>query len=148
MTEVNIIYWRGTQQLATSRWRKGLRPEWTTHTCATKSNRVSSWAPFQYPISRLISRSREVWTPQDWQFKLSYRFWNLIGSSAVVLPRCLSNLRAIGFSKYQCRGFETSRVSEWFSLTAFFRTADIEVHIVHTSRVVIAYTLKSLSSLT
>ena len=39
-------------------------------------------------------------------------------------------------------------VSEWFSLTAFLRTADIEVHIVHTSRVVIAYTLKSLSSLT
>ena len=39
-------------------------------------------------------------------------------------------------------------VSEWFSLTAFFRTADIEVHIVHTSRVIIAYTLKSLSSLT
>ena len=39
-------------------------------------------------------------------------------------------------------------VSEWFSLTAFLRTADIEVHIVHTSRVIIAYTLKSLSSLT
>ena len=40
------------------------------------------------------------------------------------------------------------RVSEWFSLTAFLRTADIEVHIVHTSHVFIAYTLKSLSSLT
>ena len=39
-------------------------------------------------------------------------------------------------------------VSEWFSLTAFLRTADIEVHIVHTSHIVIAYTLKSLSSLT
>ena len=39
-------------------------------------------------------------------------------------------------------------VSEWFSLTAFLRTADIEVHIVHTSRVITAYTLKSLSSLT
>ena len=38
--------------------------------------------------------------------------------------------------------------SEWFSLTAFLRTADIEVHIVHTSRLIIAYTLKSLSSLT
>ena len=43
---------------------------------------------------------------------------------------------------------ETGWVSEWFSLTGFLRTADIEVHIVHTSRVVIAYTLKSLSSLT
>ena len=39
-------------------------------------------------------------------------------------------------------------VSEWFSLTAFLRTADIKVHIVHTSRIIIAYTLKSLSSLT
>ena len=36
-------------------------------------------------------------------------------------------------------------VSEWFSLTTFLRTADIEVHIVHTSRIIIAYTLKSLS---
>ena len=34
------------------------------------------------------------------------------------------------------------RVSEWFSFTAFFRTVDIEVHIVHTSRVVIAYTIQ------
>ena len=32
----------------------------------------------------------------------------------------------------------TGWVSEWLSLTAFLRTADIEVHIVHTSRVVIA----------
>ena len=38
-----------------------------------------------------------------------------------------------------------NQVSEWFSLTAFLRTADIKVH---TSRVIIAYTLKSLSSLT
>ena len=30
---------------------------------------------------------------------------------------------------------------EWFSLTAFLRTADIEVHIVHTSRVITAYTV-------
>ena len=43
---------------------------------------------------------------------------------------------------------ELEWVSEWFSLTAFLRTADIDVHKVHTSRLVIAYTLKSLSSLT
>ena len=43
---------------------------------------------------------------------------------------------------------KTKWVSEWFSLTAFLRTADIVVHIVHTSCVIIAYTLKSLSSLT
>ena len=35
--------------------------------------------------------------------------------------------------------FSTRRGGEWFSSTAFLRTADIEVHIVHTSRVIIAY---------
>ena len=42
----------------------------------------------------------------------------------------------------------TPGVSEWFGLTAFLRTVDIEVHIVYISRVIIAYTLESLSSLT
>ena len=40
------------------------------------------------------------------------------------------------------------RVREWLSLTAFLGTADIRVHVVHISRVIIAYTLESLSSLT
>ena len=39
-------------------------------------------------------------------------------------------------------------VSEWLSLMAFLGTADIGVHIVHTSRKIIAYTLESLSLLT
>ena len=39
-------------------------------------------------------------------------------------------------------------VSEWLSLTAFLGTEDIGVHVVYTSRVFIAYTLESLSSLT
>ena len=38
------------------------------------------------------------------------------------------------------------RVSEWLSLTAFLGTADIRVHIVHASHVIITYTLESLSS--
>ena len=42
----------------------------------------------------------------------------------------------------------THQVSEWLSLTAFWGTADIGVHVVHTSGVIIAYTLESLSSLT
>ena len=37
-------------------------------------------------------------------------------------------------------------VSEWLNLAAFLMTAD-EVHIVHISHVIIAYTLESLSSL-
>ena len=39
-------------------------------------------------------------------------------------------------------------MSEWLSLTAFLEKADIDVHIVHISRVIKAYTLESLSSLT
>ena len=39
-------------------------------------------------------------------------------------------------------------VSEWLNLTAFLWTADSEVHIFHISRVIIAYALESLSSLT
>ena len=41
--------------------------------------------------------------------------------------------------------------SEWVSdlvWRPFWEQADIEVHIVHTSRVIIAYTSESLSSLT
>ena len=39
-------------------------------------------------------------------------------------------------------------VSEWLRLTAFWGTDDIEVHVLHTSCVIIAYTPESLSSLT
>ena len=39
-------------------------------------------------------------------------------------------------------------VSEWLSLMAFLGTADTGVHMVHTSHVILAYTLESLSSLT
>ena len=39
-------------------------------------------------------------------------------------------------------------VSEWLSLTAFFRTAGSEVHVIHISDVIIDYTWGSLSSLT
>ena len=38
-------------------------------------------------------------------------------------------------SHYLNQCWPSEWVSEWFSLTAFLRTADIEVHIVHTSRV-------------
>ena len=43
---------------------------------------------------------------------------------------------------------KVSSVSEWLNLRAFLGTADSEVHIVHISHVIIAYTLESLSSLT
>ena len=55
--------------------------------------RSKTRAPFQYPIRRLIVRSREVSKPRDRQFKLSYRYeiWQ-----ARRQQWCLSNFRAIG----------------------------------------------------
>ena len=55
-----------------------------------KGCRSRSRAPSQYPKRRLLVRSRKVSKPRDWYFKLSYRFeiW--------LLPKCLSNFRAIG----------------------------------------------------
>ena len=43
----------------------------------------------------------------------------------------------------QARKLKLCSVSEWFSLMAFLGTADIRVHIAHTSRVIIAFTLES-----
>ena len=45
-------------------------------------------------------------------------------------------------------GWVSEWVSEWVNLTAFLGTAGSDVHIVHISRAIIAYTLESLSSLT
>ena len=39
-------------------------------------------------------------------------------------------------------------MNEWLNSTSYFWTTDIGVHVVHTSCVVITYTLESLSSLT
>ena len=40
-----------------------------------------------------------------------------------------------------------SQFSEWLNLMAFLRTVDSEVHIVHISCEITAYTLESLPSL-
>ena len=57
-------------------------------------NRWLFWAPFQYPIRRLIVRSRGVEAARLVVCVVS--LWNLTGTSAAVLPICLSNFRAIG----------------------------------------------------
>ena len=50
---------------------------------------------------------------------------------------------------YSLSGWTPSHTSEWvIKFKAFLGTTDSEVHIVHISRVIIAYTLESLSSLT
>ena len=62
----------------------------------------------------------------------------LISFLSVMLKLCIS-LCGLGFT--------WERVSEWvIKFNGLSRTADSEVHIVHISRVIIACTLKSLSS--
>ena len=66
-------------------------------------------APSQYPIRRLIVRSREVLKPRDWYFKLSNRFeiWQAHRQQCC-RSACQISKRSDN-SKYKSRGFETSR---------------------------------------
>ena len=85
-----------------------------------------------HPISRLRDFTR-------FGGKTSYRLVNR-GSAGYIsklnfMPFIASDLSA-----------KMQGVSEWLNLTAFLGTADSEVHIVHISRVITAYTLESLSS--
>ena len=66
-------------------------------------------APFQYPIRRLIVRSREVSKPQNQQFKLSYRceIWQARRQQCC-RGACQISERS-DYSKYKSRGIETSR---------------------------------------
>ena len=52
-----------------------------------------SGAPFQYQIRSLIVRSREA---TRLPVEIIVSLWNLTSTLAAVLPRCLSNFRAIG----------------------------------------------------
>ena len=66
-------------------------------------------APFQYPMRRLIVRSREVSKPRDWQFQLSHRFeiWQARRQHCCQCACQISE--RLESSKYKSRGFETSR---------------------------------------
>ena len=70
---------------------------------------IEAWDPFQYPIRRVIVRSRKVSKPRDWQFKLSHRFeiWQA-NRQQCCRGACKISERADN-SKYKSRGFETSR---------------------------------------
>ena len=75
---------------------------------------ASNRAPFQYPIRRLILRSREVSKPRDWEFKSSHCFaiWQ------ARRQRCCQGACQIaerpGNSKYKSRGLETFTMRRYF----------------------------------
>ena len=67
------------------------------------------WAPSQYPKRRLFVRSRKVWKPRDWYFKMSYRFeiWQAHRQHCC-RSACQISERSDN-SKYKSRSFETLR---------------------------------------
>ena len=70
---------------------------------------ISSGTPSQYQKRRLIVRSREVWKPRDWYFKLSYRFeiWQAHRQHCC-RSACQISERSDN-SKYKSRSFDTLR---------------------------------------
>ena len=84
-----------------------------------------TWAPFQYPIRRLIGRSRKVSKPQDLYFELSDQseIWqapwqHCCQCACKVLKQC-DNINC------QSRGFETSRdLIEYWNETLIYWFTD------------------------
>ena len=68
--------------------------------------------------------------------------WLISHCPLVTTPYCIMELDQHRFSEW------LRAISEWLNLTAYQGTADSEVHIVHISCVITAYTLESLSSRT
>ena len=82
----------------------------------------------KYHCLHLVPKLRDVCGRQNWRLhptahcevshcfkgvrlsvKMSVSFWNLTGTSAAVLPRCLSNSERSHNSKYKSCGFQTFR---------------------------------------
>ena len=68
-----------------------------------------------------------------------FLFYSLLAKSNIVSP-----------TRFQKKATELSwkywKMSKWLNLMAFLGTADSEVHIVHISHVIIAYTLEVLKN--
>ena len=82
---------------------------------------------------------QQFWTVSLWHICASPFFNMLMGGFKKHL------FINISFHFASCSEY-TFGVSEWLNLTAFLETAEGEVHMVHISRVIIAYTFESLSS--
>ena len=137
------------------------------HLFVSLSVRVSSWilSPFTFTMQcfrnwKMSSRDTNPspfmsnTAKQTEKFKLRIHYWlNVPQVSQYWLDNPISrgNLVLAHYEIFLLIPMmmtSSEWVSEWLKLTAFLRTADNEVHIVHISRVIIAYTLESLSFLT
>ena len=50
---------------------------------------------FQYPVRHPVVRSRKISKPRDFVFRNVRSHWNLTGTSAALMPMCLSNFRSM-----------------------------------------------------
>ena len=105
---------------------------------------VKFWPMWPWPFAWTSLLSMVI-TPENFMIwwddrNIVNKLWRKARS---ILRAACSQLKTIGYLFYATSSF----VNE-LSLAAFWGTVDIGVHVVHTSCVIIAYTLKSLSSLT
>ena len=129
------------------------------------------WDEITYPFQNFNSATVEVWewirnfTPQflmdvliypcrdSFQVNKRSPIWQNGWAGLSNICMCLTHWPLRGGQiilkvQFSCKILEFFKwVSEWLNLTAFLGTADSEVHIVHSSRVIVAYTLESLSSI-
>ena len=75
-----------------------------------------------------------VWGTQHWSLDSPHKRTSNAGSTSITWSYLYTVSANQEHSSYR-------RVSEWLSLTAFWRTADIEVHIAYISRVIGYYSL-------
>ena len=81
-----------------------IHSSYASHSMTTSTMVWNDRVLFQYAIRRIFVRSREVSKPGS-----IASFWDWTGTSAALLPRCLSNSEGSYNSKYKSCGFETLR---------------------------------------
>ena len=105
-----------------------------THICVTRSQWVKTGfsldllAAHQATISRLIARSRGVSKPRDWWFELSHRYEICQAPRQQCCRDACQILERSNNSKYQCRGFETSRDLTIRRLIRYWNGALVYMH--------------------
>ena len=121
---------------------------WCRHQMETFSALLAFYAgnsplPGEFPAQRPVTRSFDVFVDLRPNKRLSKQWWGwwFETPSGPLCRHCSGIFPWVTSMRLR-------QVSEWLNLAAFLGTADSEVHIVHISRVTIAYTLESLSSLT
>ena len=133
-TLVQVMAWyrHATSHYLSQCWTRSLSPYGITRPLGKELRPNKTW---QTEINIVIHILQILHNKlMRWQYRVT--LWSQSQLTGAECCNYVVNLVIIG------------SVSEWLSLTAFVGKVEIGVHVVHTSHVIIAYTLESLSSLT